>query len=214
MPSKIVLADDHKIMRDGLRVLLQKSIDMEVVGEAENGRQAIRLVDELHPQVVIMDISMPDLNGIEATRQILARKPSTKVIGLSMHADKRFVIGMFEAGAAAYLLKDCAFEELVQAIHAVIANGTYLCSKISDMVVRDYVSMITKAEPTNLTFREREILQLIAEGRSTKEIAECLQVSVKTVETHRQHVMDKLNIFSVAGLTKYAIRTGITSLDY
>jgi two-component system response regulator NreC len=213
MSVKIIIADDHKIMRDGLRNLLDKESGMEVVAEAKNGREAVRLAEQLRPDILIMDISMEDLNGMDATRQIVGKVQGTRIVALSMHADKRFVAGMFEAGAMAYLLKDCAFDELLQAIRQVMSGRTYLCSMISGVMIRDYIQRMRKSEPSLLSPREKEILQLLAEGSTTKRIADQLSVSVKTVETHRQHIMDKLNIFSIAELTKYAIKEGITSLD-
>jgi two-component system response regulator NreC len=213
MSVKIIIADDHKIMRDGLRNMLDKEPGMEVVAEAKNGREAVRLAEQLRPDILIMDITMDDLNGMDATRAIVAKALGTRIIALSMHADKRFVAGMFEAGAMGYLLKECAYDELLQAIRQVIGGRTYLCSMISGVVIRDYIQRMRKNEPSLLSPREKEILQLMAEGSTTKRIADQLKVSVKTVETHRQHIMEKLNIFSIAELTKYAIKEGITSLD-
>lgn len=213
MSVKILIADDHKIMRDGLRNMLDKEPGMEVVAEAKNGREAVRLAEQLRPDILIMDISMEDLNGIDATRALAGKGLKTRIVALSMHADKRFVAGMFEAGAMAYLLKDCSYDELLQALRQVMAGRTYLCSMISGVVVRDYIQRMRKNETSLLSPREKEILQLMAEGSTTKRIASQLQVSVKTVETHRQHIMDKLNIYSIAELTKYAIKEGITSLD-
>lgn len=216
MSRRIVLADDHKIVRDGLRSLLEKQPQYEVVGEAEDGRAAVELARKLTPDLVIMDIAMPDLNGIEATRQIVGGRARTKVLALSMHARAQFVGRMLEAGASGYLLKDSAFEELVDAIRAVFENRVYLSKEITGVVVEDYVHRRTATKAgveVVLTPREREILQLMSEGRSTKEIAADLHVSVKTVETHRQHIMEKLDIYTVAGLTKYAIQEGLTSLE-
>lgn len=213
MSVKIIIADDHKIMRDGLRNMLDKEPGMDVIAEAKNGREALRLAEQLRPDILIMDISMDDLNGIDATRALTAKELGTKVIALSMHADKRFVAGMFEAGAMAYLLKDCSYDELLQAVRQVMAGRTYLCSMISGVVIRDYIQRMRRNETSLLSPREKEILQLMAEGSTTKRIADQLKVSVKTVETHRQHIMEKLNIFSIAELTKYAIKEGITSLD-
>lgn len=213
MSVKILIADDHKIMRDGLRNMLDKEPGMEVVAEAKNGREAVRLAEQLRPDILIMDISMDDLNGIDATRALMAKGLKTRIVALSMHADKRFVAGMFEAGAMAYLLKDCSYDELLQALRQVMAGRTYLCSMISGVVIRDYIQRMRKNETSVLSPREKEILQLMAEGSTTKRIADQLKVSVKTVETHRQHIMDKLNIYSIAELTKYAIKEGITSLD-
>ncbi|MEJ2671539.1 MAG: response regulator transcription factor [Deltaproteobacteria bacterium] len=213
---KIVLADDHQIVRHGLRSLLSAEPDMEVVGEADNGRAVVRMVQEKLPQVVIMDISMPDLNGIEATRQILNEAPGIKIIALSMHSDSLFVLNMFKAGASGYLLKDCALEELVKAVRTVLNRKIYLSPGISDIVVKDFVmgwSPPDSSAYSILTTREREVLQLMAEGRNTNQIAESLCVSVKTVEAHRKQMMNKLDIHSVAELTKYAIRQGLTSLE-
>jgi two-component system response regulator NreC len=213
---KIVLADDHQIVRHGLRSLLSAEPDMEVVGEADNGRAVIRLVQEHAPQVVIMDISMPDLNGIEATRLILGENPGIKVIALSMHSDSLFVLNMFKAGASGYLLKDCALEELVKAVRTVMARKVYLSPGISDIVIKDFVVGYSSADSSAysiLTNREREVLQLMAEGKTTNQIADSLCVSVKTVEAHRKQMMNKLDIHSVAELTKYAIRQGLTSLE-
>jgi DNA-binding NarL/FixJ family response regulator len=215
MAIKVLIADDHQIVRQGLRTLLEKEPDLEVVAEAENGRSTVRLVRERHPEVVIMDVAMPDLNGIEATRQIISEMPKVKVIALSMYADRRFVSNMLKAGASGYLLKDCASEELVRAIRVVLAHKTFLSPGVADIVVKDYVQTPTGPEASVfnvLSNREREVLQLMAEGKSTNQIAELLHVSVKTVETHRQQMMQKLKIHSVAELTKYAIREGLTTL--
>ena len=216
MGITIIIADDHQILRQGLKTLLEKEPDMEVVAEAEDGRKTVTLVREFMPHVVIMDVNMPDLNGIEATRQILSEYPDMKVIALSMHADRRFVINMLKAGAHGYLLKDCAFEELAQAIRLVMASKTYLSPGVAEIVVKDYVHRLPGPAQTAfsvLTAREREVLQLMAEGKSTAQIAELLHISVKTVETHRQQIMHKLGMRSVAELTKYAIREGLTSLE-
>jgi DNA-binding NarL/FixJ family response regulator len=216
MSVKILIADDHKIIREGLRALIERKPGMEVIGEVENGRKAVQLVQELLIDIIVMDIAMPDLNGIEATRQIVARAPSIKVIALSMHSDKRFVVEMLRAGASGFLLKDCAFEELIYAINAVRANRTYLSPKIADMMIKDYVRLLPMGELSVfsvLTPRQRQVLQLLSEGKGTSRIAHDLQVSVKTVETYRQQIMDKLNIHSIAELTKYAIREGLTSLQ-
>jgi two-component system response regulator NreC len=159
---------------------------------------------------------MPDLNGIEATRQITALDPNVKIVALSMHSDKRFVVQMLKAGAAGYILKDCAFEELADAIRSVIANRTYLSPKLADIIIKDYTRLFPKTEFSvfsSLTLREREVLQLLAEGKTTKEISSSLQISVKTVETYRKQLMDKLDIHSIAELTKYAVREGLTSID-
>ncbi|MBI4849870.1 MAG: response regulator transcription factor [Nitrospirae bacterium] len=212
---RILLVDDHKILRDGICSLLKEYQDMQVVGEAADGRTALQLVKELSPDIVIMDISMPDLNGIDATRKIVTDHPRVKVMALSMHYDKHFVSEIFKAGAAGYLLKECAFDEMAQAIRVVMDNKTYINPQIASLVVE---SLVTNTHRTNhqafslLSEREREVLQLIAEGRSTKQIAAHLSVSTKTVESHRRQVMGKLNIRNVADLTKYAIREGLTSV--
>jgi len=218
MSTRIILCDDHKIVREGLRALLAKQPGMEVIAEAEDGRSTLELVRNLKPDIVVMDVSMPDLNGIEATRQILAEAPNVRVLALSMHSDRRFVTGMLSAGASGYLLKDCAFEELTRAVRAVLSGQTYLSPGIAGVVVKDYVQRISgqagpPTPPSTLTAREREVLQLLAEGHNTKEIAGLLNVSTKTVETHRTQIMAKLNLRSVAELTKYAIREGLTSLE-
>ena len=216
MTFRIIIADDQKIMRHGLRSLLSNGAAVEVVGEAETGHEAVRLALKLEPDVVIMDISMPDLNGIEATREIRSRAPNVKVVALSMYNHNKLVLRMLKAGASAYLLKDCAFEELNRAIEAVMDNRTYLSPGVSDILVESFIRKGATGEPETgpeLTPREREVLQLIAEGKTTKQAASKLNLSVKTVETHRQHIMDKLNIHTVAELTKYAIREGLTSLE-
>ncbi len=215
MSVKVLLADDHKIVRDGLRTLLEKNAEVKVVGEAEDGRTAVQLAKKLSPDIVIMDVAMPDLNGIEATRQILEERPAVKVIAVSMHSDKRFVAEMLKAGASAYLSKDYAFDELEKVIGTVMSNKVYLSPDISGVVVDSYVRKTPEPESSAfslLSDREREVLQLLAEGRTAKEIATQLHVSIKTVETHRTNIMTKLNIHRVAELTKYAIREGLTPL--
>jgi DNA-binding NarL/FixJ family response regulator len=212
----ILLVEDHQIVREGLRSLLEKQTGFRVVAEAEDGRAAVQVAREMALDIVIMDVSMPDLNGIEATRQILAHNPDTKVIALSMHADKRFVVQMLRAGASGYVLKNSAFGELELAIRTVLANRTYLSPKMADLIVKEYVHHLANAEPSVfsiLTPRELEVLQLLSEGKTTKEIAFSLQVSVKTIETYRQQIMAKLGVHSIAELTKYAIREGLTSVD-
>jgi two-component system response regulator NreC len=216
MTIQILLADDHKITRDGLKALLESQKNMTVIGEAENGRKAVRLALDLQPDVIVMDINMPELNGIEATRQIKADLPKVKIIALSMYSDKRYVVGMLKAGVSGYLLKNCAFDELVSAISAVVNNQNYMSPKIADTVMKDYANILESSDTSpasQLTAREREVLQLIAEGLKTKDIATRIHVSVKTVETHRQQIMRKLNAKSVAELTKIALREGLTSLD-
>jgi DNA-binding NarL/FixJ family response regulator len=214
MNIRIILAEDHKITREGLVNMIKYQPGMEVVGEAGNGREAIRLAREYTPDLVIMDVTMPGLNGIDATRTITSSSKNINVIALSMYSDKQFVQGMMQAGASGYLLKDCAFDELVQAIRAVFKGDTYLSPGIAGIVVEDYVNRLSKpasSASSILTKREREVLQLISEGESTKHIATKLAISVKTVETHRRQMMGKIGIRTVAGLTKYAIREGLTS---
>jgi len=215
LKTKIIIADDHKIMREGLKALIEKQPDMEVAAEARDGLEVTKLARKLAPQVIIMDIGMPEMNGIDATRQVLSENKDIKIIALSMHSDRRFVLEMLKAGASGYLLKDSAFEELVNAVHTVMTGQSYLSPRITDIVVKEYLYNLPKNESTVftvLTVREREVLQLLAEGKSTKQIASTLNLSVKTVETHRQQIMDKLEIRTVAELTKYAIREGLTSL--
>lgn len=216
MSPRIMLVDDHQMFRDGLRPLLERTPGHEVVAEAGDGHAAVRLAAELVPDVVVMDVSLPGLNGIEASRQILAANPAVKVIILSMHADRRFVTATLKAGAVGYVLKESAYNELITAIQAAVRGRTFLSPPIQDLVVQDYAALTRQdgdSAFTRLSGREREVLQLLAEGCSTKEIADRLNVSVKTVETHRKQVMDKLNLHSVAELTKYAIREGLTPLD-
>jgi two-component system response regulator NreC len=216
MGIRIILADDHQIVRQGLKTLIEQEPDMEVVGEAEDGCRTVTMVRELLPHVVVMDIKMPDLNGIEATQQILSEVSVVKVIALSMYADGRFVADMFKAGARGYLLKDCAFEELARAIRLAMSDKTYLSPGIAEIMVKDYATMnssLSESIFSTLTAREREVLQLITEGKSTSQTAEILQISIKTVETHRQQVMQKLGTKSIAELTKYALREGLTSLE-
>ena len=217
MSIRILLADDHQIVREGLRALVTAQAGMTVVGESGNGRKAVEQVRELQPDVVVMDVGMPDLNGIEATRRILAENPRCKIVGLSMHSDRRFLSEMLKAGATAYLLKDSAFEELASAIRAVVAGQVYLSPRIADAVVEGYLHGTSPGKQPSafavLTSREREVLQLVAEGLATKQIAQSLHVSVKTVETHRRQIMEKLDLHSVAELTKYAIREGLASIE-
>ena len=202
-------------MRDGLLALIEKQNGLEVVATAENGRTAVQLTRKLNPDVVIMDVSMPEMNGIEAARQITSDQTSTKIIALSMHSDRRFIEGMLRAGVSAYVLKDSPIEELCYAIRVVMDNRTYLSQEIAGTVVKGYLAQLTQGEnaaSSPLTAREREVLQLIAEGKKTKQVAQRLHVSIKTVETHRRQIMEKLNIKSIAQLTKFAIREGLTSL--
>jgi two-component system, NarL family, response regulator NreC len=217
--TRIVLADDHAIVREGLVALLAADPSLEVVATVDNGRDAVRVVADLRPDIVIMDIGMRELNGIEATRQILARCPDTRVIALSMHKDRRFVSEMLLAGASGYVVKDSSFGELIGAVHAVTAGRSYLSPECTGIVVEDYVKRLGSEQEegesrmARLSPREREVLQLMAEGHSTKEIAAQLYLSPKTIESHRRQIMEKLDIFSVAGLVKFAVREGLASLD-
>ena len=216
MSITVLLVDDHAIIREGLRSLLEKQPEVEVIADTYDGRVALDLVRELLPNIVIMDISMPGLNGIEATRQIITEFPDVKVIALSIHSKRRFVADMLSAGATGYILKECLFDELVQAIKAVAAGGRYLSPRITDVVVSDYVKRLSTTADSPLEAlkaREREVLQLVAEGKSTKQIALELHVSAKTIEANRRQIMEKLDIYSVAELTKYAVREGLTTLE-
>lgn len=216
MSIRVILADDHRIVREGLRGLLEKLPGIEVIAEAGDGRNTVELARKMSPDVVVMDVTMPDMNGIEATRQIIASIPAAKIIALSMHSDRRFINEMLTAGALAYLPKDCAFEELAQAIRTVAIGKSYLSPSIIDVVVKNYGRVPDKPDASmfsNLTTREREVLQLLSEGKSVKDIASRLALSVKTIETYRQRIMDKLDTHSIAELTKFALREGITSLE-
>ncbi len=216
MSIQILLVDDHSITREGLYALLGKKPNFTVIKQAENGRAAVKLARQHKPDVIVMDINMPDLNGIDATRQILAELPDVKIIALSMYSDRSYVKGMLQAGASGYLLKNCAFDELAKAIETIYNNQTYLSPRISEIVRKEFVKLM-KSDDTSatelLTDREREVLQMIAEGYKTKEIADRIHVSIKTMEARRLQIMEKLNIDSVAGLTKFAIREGITSIE-
>jgi len=213
---KVLLAEDHTIVRQGLCALLEGEAGLEVIGEAEDGREAIQKVERLHPDVVVMDISMPALNGLEATRQIKERFPEVKVLILTMHANEEYVFQILRAGASGYVVKQAAVTELISAIQAVSQGDSYLSPAISKKVIEEY---IRKAEAMvensydRLTDREREVLQLIAEGHSNREIAALLHLNVKTVENHRASLMDKLHIHSTAELTRYAIHKGVISLE-
>lgn len=216
MPTKVLLVDDHAIIRQGLCSLLEKQPDIEVVGGVEDGRQAVDTVRKLAPDLVIMDISMPNLNGIDATRKIAEEISGVKIIALSIHSSRQFVAEMLKAGASGYILKDCLFDELMEAIKTVLRGEIYLSPKISGVVIDDYVQRLSKQYQPNgpvLSEREREVLQLLAEGKSTKQIALQIHVSTKTIESNRRNIMEKLKINSVAELTKYAIREGITPLE-
>lgn len=215
MRTTVLLVDDHSIFREGLRALIDKTDVAEVIGEAADGVEAVRLTGELAPDLVIMDLTMPVMNGIDATKEIIRKYPGTKVLALSMESNRFFVVETLKAGATGYLLKDTAFAELSDAIRTVSAGGTYLPNKVSTLLVREFLQCIPDdLTPVyqNLTPREREILQLVADGKCTKEIAYQLGISHKTVENQRQSIMQKLQLFSIAELTKYAVRHGLSSL--
>ena len=216
MTIRIILADDHTLVRHSLSRAMEQEQDIEVIGQAEDGHMTVALTRQLHPDMVLMDISMPDLNGIEASREIRRESPDTQIIALSMHSEKRYVTEMFKAGAKGYLLKDSDYGELLTAIRTVADGKTYLSPSISDTVVEDMVTGEYGKESSAfsvLTPREREVLQLLAEGNTTKQTAMRLHISPKTVEAHRLRIMSKLNIDNIALLTKYAIQEGLTSLD-
>jgi two-component system response regulator NreC len=212
MSIRILLADDHKIMREGLRALLENESNIEVIGEAADGRETIRLVRELSPDVVIMDIAMPGLNGIVATRRIVDELPDVKVVALSMHSDRTFVVRMLKAGAMGYVLKESAFGELARAVRTVANGKIHLSSEALDVVVKDYLRRLAEMDSSIyslLTPRECEVFQLLAEGKNSRQMARLLSVSLKTVQSHRRHIMRKLNVDSAAGLTKRAINDGL-----
>ena len=214
-PIRILLADDHTFVRDGLRALLDKQPDMTVVAEAADGRDSVRLAEEQSPDVVIMDIAMPNMNGIEATRRILAFNPQTAVVILSMHQDESYVLRSLKAGAKGYLLKDSLRSDVIEAIHAVAQGRSFLTRKVGRILQEDYVRQMERRGVEDsydlLTDREREILQLVAEGRTNKEVASLLNISLTTVETHRTHILQKLGLHSVPDLILYAVRKGIIS---
>jgi DNA-binding NarL/FixJ family response regulator len=215
MSISVVLADDHTVVRDGLRALLEMQRDVRVVGGVGTGREAVRLVSQLHPDVVIMDIAMPELNGVEATRQITELYPEVRVIVLSMHSSQEHVFRALQAGAHGYLLKEAAGAEVVEAVRAVCAGHHYLSQKISDRVVEDYVRtrVVPESPLATLSTREREVLQLVVEGRTSAEIAQVLSLSPKTVDTYRSRLMSKLEIDTLPELVKFAIRHGLTPLE-
>jgi DNA-binding NarL/FixJ family response regulator len=214
MTIRVLIADDHPVVRDGLRFLLEAQGDIEVIGDSADGREAVQSVRRLAPDVVIMDIAMPELNGIEATLQIHESQPGTQVLVLSMHSTAEHIFRAFQAGAQGYLLKESAGPEVVNAVRMVHAGRRYLSQKIAETVIDDYIRERHAASPLNsLSSRERQILQLIAEGRSSAETAKALFLSPKTVETYRSRLMHKLGVNDFAGLVRFAIRHGLTSLD-
>ncbi|MEY2602972.1 MAG: hypothetical protein QOH31_743 [Verrucomicrobiota bacterium] len=212
---RILLADDHIVVRTGLRALLERQPNLKVVGESENGRETVELAASLGPDVVVMDVGMPILNGIEATKTIVTQRPATAVVILSMHADESYVMRALKAGARGYLLKDSAAADLISAIHAVSQNKSFFSPKVSRILAEDYVRVLKQKGAVDsydlLTNREREILQLVAEGKANKEVATALNISPYTVETHRRHILEKLNLHNPAELILYAVRKGIIS---
>jgi len=215
MSLRILIADDHTIVREGLRALIEKESDLEVVAEAENGTRAVQLARQHLPEIVVMDISMPEMNGIDATRLIVTELPDIRVLALSMETDRRFVVEILKSGATGYLLKDAAFSELATAIRAVADNQTYISHKISQMLIKEFIQKIPEEVSLTyekLTLRERDILQLIADGKPLKEVASICNLSLRTLENQRLTLMKKLNLYSIAELTKYAIREGLTTL--
>ncbi len=214
-PIRILLADDHTVVRDGLRALLEKQVDMTVVAEAADGRESVRLAEEHLPDVVVMDIAMPNMNGIEATRRILEQNPACSVVILSMHQDESYVLRSLKAGAKGYLLKDSLRGDVIDAIRTVSQGRSFLTRKVSRLLQEDYVHQMERRGLDDsydlLTGREREILQLVAEGKANKEVASFLNISLTTVETHRTHILQKLGLHSVPELILYAVRKGIIS---
>jgi len=215
MKLRIAVVDDHRLVREGLVARLNCLDDIEIVGEGQDGREALDICNATHPDIVLMDIGMPVLNGIDATRLVRQDCRGTKVIALSMHSEKRFVSEALRAGVSGYVLKDDAFDELAEAIHMVASGGVYLSPGVQEAIVSDYADAVGASAMPNaaLTPREREVLQLIAEGMTTKQVASQLNLNVKTVETHRRQVIEKIGADSVAGLVRYALREGITTLD-
>jgi DNA-binding NarL/FixJ family response regulator len=215
MSITVLLADDHQLMRQGLRSMLDGQQGLHVVGEADNGREAVRRASDLTPDLIIMDVTMPDLNGIDAARQIRSSNPSSRIIGLSMHPERQFVMQMLAAGANGYLLKDSPLDELLTAIEGVMRGDIFLSPKITHVLVKECVGGVTEPNAFcgTLSPREREVLQLVSEGKNSKEIGQMLHISSKTVEGHRRQIMEKLKLYSVAELTRYAIREGVSSLD-
>jgi DNA-binding NarL/FixJ family response regulator len=215
MAIRILLVDDHKIMRDGLRAVLEKEPAFQIVAEASNGREAVDAATRLKPDIIIMDVVMPEINGIEATIQIRKKCPEARIIALTMHADKGYLTRMLRAGTAGYLLKDCAAEELVKALRDIIAGKRYISSDIAALLLDDYTNQPTQpmqVGSVKLNPREMEFLRLLADGLTPREIADQLQVSIKTIERSRQHLMEKLQLFTPAELIKYAVRHGIATL--
>lgn len=214
MSVQVILADDHEIMREGLRLILSRVPNVQVVGEARDGREVLELARRLNPQIVIMDVGMPELNGIDASRQLLADQPGIKVIALSALADRRYVLGMLEAGACGYVVKSAAGDELVKAIQCAIGGRKFISPEVAGSLVDAYTHReFPAAGGTSLSPREREILQQLAEGKTSKEIGVSFSISTRTVETHRRNIMQKLGVHNLADLTRYAIREGLVQAD-
>lgn len=218
MAIRVLIADDHALVRDAIRGLLTSQDDIEVVAEASDGATAVERAIRLQPDVVVIDIGMKEMNGIEAARRLAEAVPSTRVLAVSMHSSREFVAEMLRAGARGYLVKDDALEDVLAAVRTVAAGGVYLSASVADVVVTDYVRQLSGSEAeaddgSPLTAREREVLSLIAAGETTKQIASQLGVSVKTIETHRRQIMEKTGIFSVVGLAKYALKLGLATLE-
>ncbi len=212
MKIRILIADDHKIMCDGIRLIVEEQPDMTVVGLANDGLTALRLAQELKPDIIIMDVNMPNLSGIEVSRKLMSQLPQTKIIALSAYANKWFVRHMFQSGASGYMLKECAKDELVKSIRTVCEGKVYLAPNIAYYIIEDHIKYLKKNDnslPSILSSRECQVLQLVAEGKTTKDIALTLSLSAKTVENHRHQIMNKLGLFSIAELTRYAIREGL-----
>jgi DNA-binding NarL/FixJ family response regulator len=217
MALNVFIVEDHTLVRSGIRALLQGDPNLIVVGEASNGRDAVEQIQKLKPELVLMDVAMPELNGIDAARQVHVALPAARIIMLSMHEDRQYVFEALKAGATGYVLKSAAFQDLMLAIETVMSNRNYISPGLSDIVMNDYIRRAQGEERTTelgrLSGREREVLQLIAEGKSSAEVGELLHISVRTVDTHRHNIMTKLEIHSIAGLTKFAIRHGLCVLN-
>ncbi|MGE5428837.1 MAG: response regulator [Methylococcaceae bacterium] len=215
MSIKIIISDDHQLFRDGIANLLSSASQIEIVAQAENGNEVIAKAILYKPDIIIMDLSMPNINGVDATRILRKELPKTKVLVLTMHAEKNYIKAALEAGAFGYLFKDCSYDQLLEAINTVYQGKKYLSNKITEILISDYLDKDEEQDINNidLSKREAEILKLLAEGKSTREIAEILFISVKTVGTHKQHIFEKLNFQSIPDLIKYAIKKGIVGIE-